>query len=222
MPFGSKKGKTAASNNKQLCLGLPDILIAAVARHYGLQEREAAAGIDDDGGAAGEPARVNQHDAQATAARDAALLEATEECIAYLGANPSFVDRVTNRLRLNATLSDKIIALQQEVEAQRARAQDPKHVAAPNYALMLAVVLVIKMQRQIDDLLHSAATSAVVAASPEHAGGALSATTPLNAVGVTPETVERREAAFENYATNRRRVAFGVVSVSLAAAQGQV
>ena len=44
MPFGSKKGKTAASNNKQLCLGLPDILIAAVARHYGLQEREAAAG----------------------------------------------------------------------------------------------------------------------------------------------------------------------------------
>ena len=78
MPFGSKKGKTAASNNKQLCLGLPDILIAAVARHYGLQEREAAAGIDDDGGAAGEPARVNQHDAQATAARDAALLEAIQ------------------------------------------------------------------------------------------------------------------------------------------------
>ena len=111
MPFGSKKGKTAASNNKQLCLGLPDIHIAAVARLFGLQERVPAAGIDDDGGAAGEPARVNQHDAQATAARDAALLEATEECIAYLGANPSFVDRVTNRLRLNATLSDKIIAL---------------------------------------------------------------------------------------------------------------
>ena len=98
MPF-KKKGKTAASdsNNARLCLGLPDILIEAVARHYGLQEQEAAAGSDDDGGAAGGPARVNQHDARATAARDAALLLATEECIAHLVANPLFVDRVTRR-----------------------------------------------------------------------------------------------------------------------------
>ena len=164
MPFGSKKGKTAASNNKQLCLGLPDILIAAVARHYGLQEREAAAGIDDDGGAAGEPARVNQHDAQATAARDAALLEATEECIAYLGANPSFVDRVTNRLRLNSGAS------------RRARA-----------VLTPAI-----------NLRHDAS----------------------NAPRRLAE--DRSQAAGRAQEANRRRVALGVVSLSLAAAQGQM
>ena len=130
MPFGSKKGKTAASNNKQLCLGLPDILIAAVARHYGLQEREAAAGIDDDGGAAGEPARVNQHDAQATAARDAALLEATEECIAYLGA--------AINLRHDASNAPRRLAEDRSQAAGRAQETNRRRVAFGVVSVSLA------------------------------------------------------------------------------------
>jgi len=139
MPY-PKQGKTVSNDNTQLRVGLPDILIDAVVRHYALLEA-----ADDSGGGGGEgpqAVRVNQHDADKSAARDLALLAATEDCIAYLGAHPAFVARVTHRLRVDERLKGKIDLLLKAIEEQKVKATNDggSNLVVPNYALMLSVV----------------------------------------------------------------------------------
>ena len=170
MPFGSKKAKTAASANKQQRVGLPDILLDAVVRHYGLLEA-AAAGSDAGGGEGAPSGRVNQHDAHASAERERALLAATDDCIAYLAANPEFVARVTGRLRVNEQLQGRIDSLMQAVDEQKVAAERQGtgeghcNLRVPNYALMLSVMTIINLQRKIDELQRTAAVGVVAAAA---------------------------------------------------------